>query len=432
MGRGPSFEGIHSIMKVNRWVILAAAALSGLMCGTIYCWSIFKNPLMEVHGWSSNEVTLAYSLFALLMLLGTFLGGPLQKLEKPRLVVLVAGAMQGLGFVLTGFAQDTMQLYLAYSLLAGIGDGIVYGVAVATATKWFPDKKGMANGICLGCMGLAPLIFAPFGDWLIGSVGVLVAFQVIGWIQVVCFAIAALFIQAAPEGWRPDGWEPSISQKVGARVEVRTSRMLRTPLFWLQWVLLVAGIASGSMMAGQASAIGQSMAPITASEGSILVALLAVASFSGRLLLGSLSDKVGRYPVLFGAMLASAVDLLLFMPQAHTFAGFAIAMFVVGLAYGGIMANVPNLTSDSYGSRYFGLNFPCMFSAYTVAAFVGPMVASDVFQSFGSYGMAFAFAGALSAAGCLLVIAAAGLSRRMFQNEASKGRGISLGREARG
>lgn len=400
----------------NRWVILAAAALCGLMNGVVYVWSIFRNPLMEAHGWGASEVTLAYSLFALLCLVGAFIGGPLQRAVRPSILVMCAGLLQGAGFVATGFANSLPMLYLAYSLLAGIGNGVIYGAAVSTATKWFPDKKGLANGICIGCMGLSPIVFAPLGNFFINSFDVSTAFIGIGVVNVVVFVTVPWLIKAPEPGWTPEGWDPEKAKETGTFVASRNFRvgeMLKTPLFWLLWVVFVCAITAGSMMAGQASAIGQAMAPISASEGSLLVAILAVASFSGRFLLGALSDRIGRFPTLCIAMVVSAVDLLAFMGGAHTFVSFMVAMFVVGFCYGGIMSNLPGVCSDVFGQGNFGVNYPFLYSAYTAATFIGPMVASSVLESTGVYDQAFVIAGVLGVIGAVLVLAARSMAKRL-------------------
>ena len=404
--------------RPNRWVVLFAGVICGFMAGITYVWSIYRNPLMELHGWNSSTVTLAYSLFALMMLAGAFLAGPLQQRVSPRVIVAVGGLLQGGGLVLTGFAGSPIELYLAYSLVAGSGNGIIYSSAVSAATAWFPERRGFANGLCIGAMGLAPLAFAPLGNWLIGSFGVQVAFIAIGVFTGVMLLLASLLIQAPPADSK-QGQQANGVQAGGSEYSV--PRMLRSPLFWILWVTFACAVSSGVMMTGQASAIGQHVAPIGPDQGAILVAALAVASFLGRLGLGSLSDKIGRYPALFVAMAVSAVDLLLFMGSAHTFLAFLAAMFVVGFSFGGIMASLPNVSSDCFGIKSFPVNYPFLFSAYSAASFIGPLVASASFEATGEYIDAFLVAGLLSAIGAVSVAALAVVQRRRKRTVAFKG-----------
>lgn len=395
--------------QFDRRLVLAAAAVCGFMAGITYVWSIYKIPLMEAHGWSSNEVTLAYSLFGILMLVGTFLGGPLQKRVKPRTIVMAGGLLQGIGLVLTGLASTPAALYFCYSLVTGAGNGIIYSAAVSAATRWFPDKRGFANGLCIGCMGLAPAFFAPLGEALIAHFDVSAAFAVLGALTGAVLLVASFFIASPDPGWHPAGWKPAAGEAATSRAwSVR--EMLASPLFWTLWVTFALAISSGLMMTSQASAIGQLMAPIGPQEGSILVMALAVASFGGRLCLGSLSDRIGRFPTLAGAMAVCAIDLLVFFGSAHTFGMFLAAMFVVGFCFGGTMAVLPNVSSDRFGIERFPVNYPFLFSAYSVAGFVGPLLASNAVERTGTYEPAFVLAGIMSA---VAAVAFALLQRRV-------------------
>lgn len=411
--------------RPNRRVVLCAGAMCGFMAGIIYIWSIYRNPLMELHGWSSSTVTLAYSLFALMMLASTFLAGPLQKRASPRVIVAAGGLLQGCGLVLTGFVDTPIALYITYSLIAGGGNGIIYSSAVSVATAWFPDKRGFANGLCIGAMGLAPLVFAPLGNWLIGSFGVSFAFIAIGLLTGIVLVLTSLVIQAPPAGWKPAGWNPGTdaAKPTAGMRESGVLEMLRTSTFWILWATFACAVSAGVMMTGQASAIGQHVASIGADQGAVLVAALAVASFLGRLCLGSLSDRIGRYPTLCLAMSLSAVDLLFFMGSARTFLTFLAAMFVVGFGFGGIMASMPNVSSDNFGIKSFPVNYPLLFSAYGAASFVGPLVASYSFETTGEYALAFLAAGVLSAAGAIVMAFLAAMRRHANGHASLKGGG---------
>lgn len=411
----------------NRWVILTAAAISGLLAGTSYMWSIFQKPLMEYHGWASGQVTLAYSLFFIFVLVGVFVGGPLQQKIKPKFVLLVAGLMQGIGFFLTGYANSIAQLYIFYSLIAGLGNGFIYSAAVSAATKWFPDKKGLANGICIGAMGLAPLLFAPMGNAFISAFGVLGAFRLNGIIMIVAFLIVSWFIEAPEEGWKPDGWEPTViadtaSKKVANVMghDRTVGQMMATPAYWTMLLMVVCACTSGVMMTGQASVISQEVAHIDAAQGALQVGLLAVCSFAGRLLFGSLSDKMGRFNTYLLLLAITAVDMLFFFGTAHDFVTFLLVMGVTGICFGGVMAMLPSMVSDNYGTRNFSINYPFVYMGYTAASFIGPLLASNSFQSTGSYNQAFVIAGIIAVIGFVLALITKALCLKMHRRDADR------------
>ena len=398
----------------NRYLILAAAAIAGLMVGIALTWSIFKNPLMEKNSWSSNTVTLTYSLYMLFACIGTFLCPVLQKKIRPSHLLLIGGCMHGMGLFFTGYATAVWQMYLSYSVMAGLANGFIYNTAISAATKWFPDKKGFANGICVGCMGLASLLFAPLGNYLIANFDVSAAFRILGLLMTGVFLVISWFVQIPPEGWIPNGVATSTTAAAGTTGRnLHWKQLLCTPAFCTMWLMTLCAVTAGSMMTGQASAMAQQMASITAAQASTLVAILAVANFSGRLAFSSLSDKLGCYRMLLILLCVSAADMLFFFGMATTFLRFMLVLCIAGACYGGTMAILPSLVSDAFGSKYFSTNYACVYSGFTCASFVGPMVASNVLQSTGTYHQAFMIAGVLAVAGIVLSLITQHLSRNL-------------------
>ena len=166
--------------KFPRGVILAIATFLTLGNGLIYMWSIFNVPLMETFGYTASGVGLAYSLFMLMSCVGSFLSGWLQQRMEQRFVVLIAGIIFSLGWLLSGFAESLPLLYLFFGGLAGTGNSLSYNALLSVATTWFPDKRGFANGVCTCGGGMGPVIFAPIGNLLIESFDVMIAFRIVG------------------------------------------------------------------------------------------------------------------------------------------------------------------------------------------------------------------------------------------------------------
>lgn len=147
----------------KRGLILAAAAITAGGTGSLQIWSIFNQPLMEAFGWQVQEVSLAFSLNVLTACCSAFASGKLQRTIRPSVQIAVAGCLYGLGWFLAGCVDSVAMLYLTFSLVGGIGNGLIYNTAIAIAVKWFPDKRGLANGVVLGGTGLSPLLYAPLG-----------------------------------------------------------------------------------------------------------------------------------------------------------------------------------------------------------------------------------------------------------------------------
>lgn len=401
----------------SRNIILSAGTLAAMGTSCIYMWSIFNKPLMEVYGFSASEVSMAYSLFLLATCFSSMLAGWLQNRVQPRFIVLASGILFGAGWFLSGFADSLVLLYLFFGGFAGAGNGLLYNSIVAVVMKWFPDKRGFANGVCIGAIGLGPVFFAPLGNFLIESFSVQVAFQIVGIIWIAIYLVVSWFLLVPPAGWKPQGFcEEGEAQAEGKAVQERnytTAQMFRQPLFYLLFLLMMVASTSGLMFTAHASNIGQELIGLTASEGAVVVAVLALGSCIGRFGFGALSDRIGRYTALGISLVANAVVMLFCLHTASSFAVFAVMVAVVGACFGGTMSIVPSIVGDAFGSQYFGQNYSFVYPGYTVASFVGPMAAASAFEAMGSYTPAFAIAGGLALAGVVLVVVCSKLQKRL-------------------
>ena len=118
---------------------------------------------------------------------------------------MFGGVFAGLGWVLSGHATTLTELYLAYAL-AGIGAGIVYGTAVGSALKWFPDHRGLAAGLTAAGFGAgSAFTVSPIAN-MINNAGYQAAFIHWGIIQGAVVVIAAFFLSAPPARLAAAAW----------------------------------------------------------------------------------------------------------------------------------------------------------------------------------------------------------------------------------
>lgn len=400
---------------VNRWAVLAAAGTLNALVGSIYVWSIISVALSAEYGWAPQEIAFAYSLYIVCECCSGFLAGYLQTRMNPRFLALCGGICLASGWFLAGFADAVPLLYLTFSMLGGVGSGFIYNVSVATATAWFPDKRGLANGVCVGCLGLSPIVFAPLGSLLIAAFGPGLSFHICGAFFAVAGIAASGFIVKAPES-KPLS-DTAYQEALGAGMT--TSRMLRQPAAWLMWLLFAVAASAGMMVTGHAAGIGAELAGVSASQAALQVGILALANFTGRLVFGMLSDRFGRYPMLVVCMAGTAVVMTFFLGGARNFVSLTAAFCVIGATFGGCMSIMPALTADLFGIEHFGQNYAFMFSGYTCASVIGPMLGASVLAATGSYLAAFPAAGILTCVGIALTVATAYAGRRMRKESAA-------------
>lgn len=386
----------------NRWIILAASMIVNLCIGSAYVWSVFQKPLIQMFGWTTAQASLAFTLSLSLVPFAMIVAGRIQDQKGPKLVIFTGGIIFGTGIFLTGFTSSITMLYLSYGLLGGIGIGTIYACTVANTVKWFPDKRGLAGGLTAAGFGLGAVLFAPIAVNLIGQYNVLTTFKILGVVYIAGVCISSQFITAPQAGWKPEGWESAAKSPTASAAEnLTTVEMLKSPKFYILWAMYTIGCIAGLMIIGHASPIGQEKIGLSPQVAGAAVSFLGIANTLGRMFWGSVSDKIGRYSALMLMFLVNGAMLLL-LNAAVNFTMFVIAICGIALSFGGFLGIFPSVTADNFGAKNLGINYGIMFTAYGLAAFIGPRLAAVVKQSSGGdYGKAFIIASILSIVGII-------------------------------
>jgi OFA family oxalate/formate antiporter-like MFS transporter len=281
------------------------------------------------------------------------------------------------GWVLSAvFGRNPSALIVTYGCVVGLGTGFGYVAPIATLVKWFPDKRGMMVGLAVMGIGVSPLVFAPLIERLIGKDPARFAstipstFVVIAIISAVGVVTAAQFCKAPPSGWRPAGWQPRASA-VAARENTSPGGMLATWQFYALWVVYFLGASVGLTAISQVAPLAATM-PKTAVSAGAAVGIVAIFNGVGRLVWGSVSDRLGRVRTMLTMGLCAAIACA-FVVRGATSLGQLLAGLCLGVfAFGGYLALMPSLTADYYGPKSMGANYGLVFTAFGASGFLVP------------------------------------------------------------
>ncbi|MFC6181797.1 L-lactate MFS transporter [Lactiplantibacillus daowaiensis] len=363
--------------KINRWSVLTASTIILLCTGAVYAFSVFAGPLSASKGWSMATIMLAFTINSAISPIPMILGGYFTDKGWSKWSIAIGGLLFGLGFFLTGLATTPAMLYLTYGLIAGLGQGLAYSGCLSNTIKLFPDKKGLASGIITAGMGGAAIIAAPIGNYLVQSHDVLYAFRVLGIAYMLVVLVASFFIREAPANYQPAGWTPTATKNGGTPVNKNWASMLRSPYFYLIFLMLFTGAFSGLMIAANASVIGQQMFKLTAATAAFYVSLYSLCNCAGRVVWGVVSDRFGRNNTLY--IILGVIMLAFFiLVSLHSQASFAIGIVILGLCFGGVMGVFPPLVMENFGPINQGTNYGIVFVGYSAAAFFAPKVAANM------------------------------------------------------
>lgn len=421
-------EKIMNKKEPNRMIILIALAMSTFATGGVYAWSVLSGPLAEAHGWDYGAVTLAYSILLLMLSVAAIPGGKALDVFGAKKTIAAAGVLWAAGWFLTGFVSDLWMLYVTIGIIAPIGSGFCYGPCITVANRWFPDKPGLASGVTVGATGLASLFLAPFASKILTASGVPAAFRALGILFAVIMVVPVLLFVRDPEKKSPAGAaegrkkdpadtviaessKDTVGEKASAASEKEKTPviekdwrgMLRDPRFYFLWLIFLGGSVSGLMLISHASAIGQTVAGITPSQAALLVGIMAVVNFLGRIGMGSLSDKIGQFPGVVLCLAVSTVDMIL-MSRASSFPVFIASLIILCVCFGGTLSIFPGIVYRTFGMKNGGMNYGIIFTAYGIAAFIGPLSATKVVQRTGTYAPAFVIAGIFAAISLILTL----------------------------
>jgi len=396
LDREHSIAGEH----YSRWLVPPAALAIHLSIGQAYAFSVFNLPLSQRIGvthsapedWKLSTIGWVFSIAIVFLGLSAALFGPWLDRVGPRKAMFVSALCFGGGFEIASLGVVTHQfwlLLLGYGVLGGIGLGLGYISPVTTLIRWFPDRPGMATGMAIMGFGGGAMIASPLSTTLMAYFrtdkvpGVAPTFVTLG-ILYFCFMMFGVFTVRIPRpDWRPRGWTPKERPRsMITTSNVTADRAIRTPQFWLLWVVLCMNVTAGIGVLGQASPMIQEMFPgsITAAAAAGFVGLLSLANMIGRFFWSSLSDYIGRkavYATFFalGAALYAAVpstgragNVVLFV------AGYVIIMSM----YGGGFATIPAYLRDMFGSFQVGAIHGRLLTAWSTAGVLGPVLVNYI------------------------------------------------------
>ncbi|MCK9229170.1 MAG: OFA family MFS transporter [Syntrophales bacterium] len=398
-----------SMKVMPRWIPLLGGVLGSTTCGLLlYAWSVFIQPLSAEFGWNRAEISMAFSICALMFGLITFVSGKMSDRFGPRIVVIIGSIILGVGFTAAGFIQEKWQLYLTYGFIAGTGGGLVYLPPIATAPKWWPDRRALATGFAVVGLGLGSFIMAPLATKIIGHPG-------LGWRYVFIYAgiamgimglVSAFCLNNPPPKWKPAGWNPPRPAEMGEKVISRDytfSEAVRTRQFWMLYLAYFCGCFAGLMVIGHVAGHGTDSG-LTAMQAAMAVSALAVFNAVTRILIGYVADKIGAKVSLIVILALQVVALLFLYPAGSSVVFLVVIAAVIGWNYGGMFTLFPSACLQYYGPTAQGANYGLLFTAFGLAGFFGPLVGGMLKDSTGTYSVPF-IAGAAVVALSVITIA---------------------------
>jgi len=388
MMRGEGMEN-QNIQKQGT-VVLIACILFNLIIQVLYVWSLLKVEMMSQAqggwGWTSQQAGLPYTLVLIFFAVGVLIGGRVQDKIGPRWVATVGGAMVGLGMVISGLVgENPVGVAIAFGVITGLGIGFGYGSVLPASLKWFhPSKKGLIGGLVLGGFGLATIHYAFTTSALLDNFGIGNTMLYIGIAVAVLSALVAQFVKNPPPDYIPAVPNSAKNSTTAAKtaIDFKWREMMKTKRFYYMFVLFIFSASMGLMIIGNQAKIADLQAGV--SNAVFLMSIVAIMNAAGRILGGSLSDKIGRNNTLFIAIVLQMLNMIGFIFYNNPVT-ITLGFILVGLCFGTFLAVFPALTADQYGLKNYGVNYGIVYLAYGFAGIVAPVIADYFFDLAGNF-----------------------------------------------
>lgn len=355
----------------NRILILIGTMITQIGLGTIYTWSLFNQPLAEKFGWELSSVSITFSITSFALAFSTLFAGKIQEKIGIRKLITFAGIALGGGLILSSNVKSIGLLYITAGVIVGAADGIAYMTSLSNCIKWFPERKGLISGFCVGSYGIGSLIFKYINAGFISSKGVSFAFLAWGIIALILIVAGGQLMKAAPEV------ETSINTVLSQK-QYTPKEMLKKKESYLLFIMIFTACMAGLYLIGVVKDIGVNMVGLDATTAANAVAMVAIFNTAGRLILGPLSDKIGGLKVVTFAFAVTSISILVLAIVPLNFGIFFACVAAIAFCFGGNITVFPAIAGEFFGLKNHSKNYGIIYQGFGIGALSGSFIANMI------------------------------------------------------
>ena len=321
---------------VNRTGIMIRGLIILLCAGIINATSVFITPLAAYYGWEASAIANIGTTMLTFWPIGSIVGGKLLQKFGGKAVTLIGAIVFGAGLILTGLVPNSAPglLYFTYSFLIGMGNGITYCGTMYCVMGWYPDKKGLAAGLCMAFNGGSSAFLAPLCSYITQAFNVKVTLFACGIVCAVVCILCGLGMKSAPLGYVPEGYvAPADGEALSSQyVSYPISKAWKTKQFWLQLAAMAFFPAFYLIMFSRFS-LFMTDKGIDLAYATLGVSLYNVGNVAGRFLLGKLVDNLG-YKKIYGCCWLLCMICGLCLLTGESVAVILVAYVCLGAGFG--------------------------------------------------------------------------------------------------
>ena len=370
------------------YVIVSAASIMMMMIwGTFNAFGVFFEPFIKEFGWTRAMTSGASALNTIIFGILCIFSASLSERLGPRWVMTLCGIILGLGYFLMAHLTRTWELYLYFGVFVAIGMS-PYIPLLSLVPQWFTTKRGRMNAIVLSGMGLGIMIVPPIASTLISVWQWRNSYLVMAIITLIVMVSASQFLRSLPnqplngKECRPAiGLADQRNEGLTLRQAIRTRQFALLCLLYFSFLFCLVSITVHIVI----HAIGQGIPPTRAA---LSLSLIGGACIVGMNVMGNIADRFSNKIALGVSYSLMGLSLVWLIPS-HSEWSFYLFSMAFGFAYGGMQVLFSPLVAELFGIRSHGVILATGALVGSIGAAIGPIVAGYIFDSIGSYTIAF-------------------------------------------
>jgi OFA family oxalate/formate antiporter-like MFS transporter len=364
-------EGTMKGKDIHPGFLILGTIIVQMGLGTIYTWSLFNQPLVNKFNWELSSVAITFSITSFALAFATLFAGKLQEKWGIRKLIALSGFILGLGLILTSQVSTLLMLYLLAGVIVGFADGTAYITSLSNLIKWFPNRKGLISGVSVSAYGLGSLVFKYINATLIDTVGISQTFFYWGIIVMIMVVGGSLLLREAIVVETPINAENAENKR-----DYTVKEMLATKEVYFLFIMFFTACMSGLYLISIVKDIGVQLAGLNVAAAANAVAMIAIFNTVGRLILGSLSDKVSRLKVIASTFFITAIAVLTLSFVQLNYGVFFICVAAIAFCFGGNITVFPAIVGDFFGLKNHSKNYGIVYQGFGLGALAGSFIAA--------------------------------------------------------
>jgi len=389
------------------WNVVGAAFTALFVVYSIqFSFGTFVDDIVDDTGWSETRLQLIFAVYIFTYSSLSAVTGALTDRVGPRRVVAVGAVLLTAGYIIWATAPNLWIAFLGLGVVAPLGMSASWVPCNATVVRWFVERRGTALAIATSGTSMANIIAPPVAATLVKAYGWRTALASFALTGGAAMLLSSVWFRRDPEsmGQFPDGKNSPptpLDQTLISSADGLTAKAAsRTRTYWLilgMYALTFVVVFVPFVHSNQ-FAIDLGINEITAAT---VISSIGVGGLAGRLLVGPISDRLGRKRLVVAAFaletlaffgIAASNGLTLLYPSAVVF----------GFSYGATVTMLPALVGDYFGREHAGAIVGRIFGTAGSLAAIGPYVAQLLVDSSGSYRFAFVLSGVANGAALVM------------------------------